>query len=177
MRRRGAGRVAASTGSALFLTLMASAAQASGHLPFGPPPEFGSGTAIAFGIIFPTEVGSFVSGSGANFVFGWSWQIPLSLDLHSRIAGGVDLALGSDEHPLRGRVGYRYGGHYLFAGLGGSFAHDGNALSPELGVKVLHWPKENSASENAFHLLARAEIDPSFERLRGVTLLLGWNVF
>ena len=94
MQRRGAGRVAASAGSALFLTLMTSAAQASGHLPFGPPPEFGSGTAIAFGIIFPTEVGSFVSGSGANFLFGWSWQIPISLDLHSRIAGGVDLALG-----------------------------------------------------------------------------------
>jgi hypothetical protein len=132
---------------------------------------------VAFGIIFPTEIGTFVSGQGANFVFGWSWQIPISLDLHSRIAASVDVAPGSDQHSLRGRVGYRYGGHYVFGGLGGSFASDGNAWSPELGVKFLHWPKDGSACENAFHLWARAEIAPSLDRLQGVTLLLGWNVF
>jgi len=51
-------------------------------------------------------------------------------------------------------------------------------LSPELGVKFLHaeGPSKSDGVDMSLHLLARAEIAPDAAAVRGVTVLLGWNL-
>jgi hypothetical protein len=161
-------------------------AVASGHsaFSFGPSAPFpcgGSTTSIVTGLLLPSEVGAFLSDDDVDFMFAWSWQIPLSPACHSRLATELEV-LPTDSHPVRGRLGYRYGTRYFLAGLGGTLSGAGYTWSPELGVQFAHWrfvglwDIPGTENENSFHLIVRAELAPAFDGLRGVTLLLGWNV-
>jgi hypothetical protein len=71
---------------------------------------------------------------------------------------------------VRVRGGYRYVRRYAFAGLGGSVAYSGPTWSGEAGVRFApdHYP--------SFHLLARAEVARRFDGLRGVAVLIGWDL-
>ena len=111
-------------------------------------------------------------------MFAWSWQIPLSPDCHNRLATELEV-LPAETYSVRGRLGYRYGARYFLVGLGGTLSADGYTWSPEAGVQFAHWRfccLSVNENENSFHLLVRAEVAPAFNRLSGVTLLLGWNV-
>jgi hypothetical protein len=132
----------------------------------------------------PSEVGAFIPDHGADFMFAWSWQVALSPECHSRLATELEV-LPTDTHPVRGRLGYRYGARYFLTGLGGTVSGNGYTWSPELGAQFAHWRFQNPydanpygfhyENENSFHLLVRAEVAPAFDRLMGVTLLFGWN--
>jgi hypothetical protein len=119
--------------------------------------------------------------STARLVIGWSWQIPVSADsregLRHRLVPEVDLLPRSDGVSWRGRFGYRYGRRHLFAGAGLGADAAGVNLSPELGVKFLHAERDDDEFDASLHLLARAEIATDTGRVRGATVLLGWNLF
>jgi hypothetical protein len=156
---------------------------ASGHSAFSSPPGApipceGSTTAIVTALLLPSEIGTFVTDGDVDFMFAWSWQVALSPACHSRLAAEFEV-LPTDPHPVRGRLGYRYGTRYFLGGLGGTLSGAGFTWSPELGMQFAHWRFWNAAgeeNENSFHLLVRAELAPAFDGLRGVTLLLGWNI-
>jgi len=165
-----------------LLVAAAPSAQASGHLPsFNPFDCWPSATAVWLGLIFPSDAGLFVPASGApEFDVGWSWQIPITFSCRGRLTGGVEL-LPTGPDLVRGRVGYRYARRYFLAGFGASFSGSGNSWSPEIGVQFAHGrigspPSEygEKESENVAHLLVRGEFDSQF---RGLTILLGWDVF
>ncbi len=181
MRARRASGPLAVTGLVVLLSLPASAGHASGHLPSFDPCG-ADATAVWLGLLFPSDAGVFVpAGGGAHFQFGWSWQIPVSLSCNARLTGSVELIPG-DANALRGRFGYRYARRYFLAGFGGSFSGDGNTWSPEVGLQFARWRlggfdrrfNEADQDANVAHLLARVEFN---SRFRGVTILLGWNVF
>jgi hypothetical protein len=118
-----------------------------------------------------------------RFVLAWSWQAPVSAVFHGaarhhRAVAGVDLLLGSENASWRGRVGYRYGGRHAFGGVGVVFEAGGVSLSPEVGVKFAHLvPEREQSIDPSLHLLARTDVAPESGRLRGGTVLLGWNFF
>ena len=87
----------------------------------------------------------------------------------------------TDTNLIRGRFGYRYARRYFLVGFGGSFSGEGDTWSPEVGVQFAHFrfgaPDARgfeTENENAAHLIVRTELN---SRFRGVTILLGWNVF
>jgi hypothetical protein len=166
---------------ATLLTIRVPTAQASGHLPSFDPCG-AEAAAVWLGLLFPSDAGVFIPASGGpEFEFGWSWQVPISLSCNARFTGSVEL-IPSDANVVRGRFGYRYARRYFLVGFGGSFSGDGNTWSPEVGVQFAHWRLEgfdrryNKTDQyaNVAHLLARTEFN---SRFRGVTILLGWNVF
>jgi hypothetical protein len=146
------------------------------------------GQAVAFGVgalLVPSDIGVAVptaNPSVANLVLGWSWQLPLlGVDAPStrhRIAGGVDVLPHSNGASWRGRLGYRYGRHHVFAGAGVGADGAGVNLSPEIGLKFMNDDDGSDHSiDPSLHLLARAEIAPESGHVRGATVLLGWNLF
>lgn len=153
------------------------------------PPAFpvDENVALAVGaaaLLVPAEVGVAVptaNASTANFVLGWSWQLPISLwfpdsTTHHRIVAGVDLLPHSGGADWRGRLGYRYGTRWVFGGVGVGLDGAGASFSPELGVKFAHAEDHDSDIDMSLHLLTRAEITPA-SGVRGATILLGWNLF
>jgi hypothetical protein len=162
--------------------------------------DFPSGSRIlgfgALGLLAPSEAGALIRDERGDFVFGWSWQIPLTIFvlllreesirmgeppprwlMNHRFIGGVEvLPTASDGH-VRGRLGYRFGTHHFVAGFGGTLAARGNTWSPELGVRFLHSTRrvKDDAWDPCMHILVRPEIAPAFDGLRGVTVLLGWT--
>jgi hypothetical protein len=182
MHKRQPGRWIAAVGG--MLTVLAPAAAKA------DPPAFPIDENLAFAIgaaalLVPAEAGVAVptaDASTANFVLGWSWQLPVSgwfgdHTLHHRIVGGVDLLPHSDGADWRGRLGYRYGRRWAFGGVGVGIDGAGANLSPEIGVKFAHGNRADDDVDLSLHLLARAEIAPDTGRVRGATVLLGWNVF
>ncbi len=164
----------------MLFVFCAPLARASGHLPSLNPFDCeASATSVWLGLLFPSDVGLFVTPNGSpDFDVGWSWQIPITFSCHARLTGSVEV-LPTDANVIRGRFGYRYARRYFLAGFGGSFSGDGNTWSPEIGVQFAHWrlggaDQRPSETENVAHLLVRTEFD---SRFRGVTILVGWNVF
>ena len=93
------------------------------------------------------------------------------------MVGAIDLLPHSDGVSWRGRLGYRYCDRYLFGGAGVGLDGAGVNLTPELGVKFGHPGSHVMPDEDfSLHLLTRAEIAPELGRVRGVTILLGWNL-
>ena len=139
--------------------------------------------ALAIAVLMPAHLGADVPASDdspTRVVIGWSFQIPFSrqglFDLQSlqhRIVVGGDLLLRGDTGG-RGRLGYRYATHWLFAGAGVSANTSGVTWSPELGVKFAHFEKGEPSS---FHAKVRGEIEPDLHGVRSATILLGWNFF
>ena len=130
--------------------------------------------------VLPSEVGVAIptaDASRANFVLGWSWQLPVGDTGNNRVLGAVDLLPHADGADARGRVGYRYSRRYAFGGLALAVDGAGASLSPELGVKFGHVYKRGDIIDPAFHLLARAEVAPDTGRLLGTTVLLGYDLF
>jgi hypothetical protein len=139
--------------------------------------------ALAIGFLAPSDVGVALPAadpSSPRFVLGWSWQIPIggsaNLTRH-RLVPGADLLLGHDSASWRGRLGYRYGRRHVFAGAGVGLDGAGPNLSPELGVKFGHGNTGDRDFDPSLHLVARTEIAPESGRVRGATILLGWNMF
>jgi hypothetical protein len=123
--------------------------------------------------ILPSEVGTFLGSSDVDFVLGWSGQFPFTESHRHRVAYGLDWVPGRENRHWRGHVGYRYGGRYLFGGLGVMVDHTETTAAPELGFKFLH--VINEGVDPSLHVLVRADvrIDPG---VSGLTLLLGWNI-
>jgi hypothetical protein len=127
---------------------------------------------LVVALVAPAHVGADLQVAGdlpTRVVVGWSYQFPLDgrlFDEHSRhrvVAGGDLLIRGGVDG--RGRFGYRYSTHWLFGGAGVSVTGKGPAFSPEAGVKFA-----------PLHLLVRGDIEPDFQRVRGVTIALGWSL-
>ncbi len=146
------------------------------------------GQAVAFGVgalLVPSDIGVAVptaNPSIANFVLGWSWQLPVAgfaaESTRHRIVGGVDVLPHSGGASWRGRLGYRYGRRHVFAGAGVGADGAGVNLSPEIGLKFMNADDGSDHSiDPSLHLLARAEIAPESGHARGATVLLGWNLF
>ncbi len=139
---------------------------------------FTAGAVVA--VLAPGDVGVLVSGTDpsiARFVLGWSWQLPLPLHDggRHRIVPSFDLLPQADPS-WRVRVGYRYSRRYLFAGAGLDVAGSQASVAPELGAKFAHWGDHDDVISPSLHIITRAEIDPSSGDLRGVAILLGWNL-
>jgi hypothetical protein len=167
----------------LLIGLAPAAAKADAPaFPFEENVALALGAAVA---LVPSEVGVAIptaDASSANFVLGWSWQLPISLwfpdsTTNHRVVAGVDLLPHSDGADWRGRIGYRYGTRWVFGGVGVGLDAAGASLSPELGVKFGHAEDHDRDIDLSFHLLGRAEIAPDTGHVRGATVLLGWNVF
>jgi len=128
-------------------------------------------TAAVALLLAPSEIGAFFPDEHAQFDVGWSSQtrLPPTSDRH-RIAAGIDWTPWAPQDHVRGRVGYRYVRRYGFGGLGGALASSGPAWFGEAGIR---FAPDHIVS---FHLLARAEISPSFNDLRGVAVLVGWDM-
>jgi hypothetical protein len=135
---------------------------------------------LAVAVVAPAHVGVHVQPDGdlpTRIVVGWSYQFPLDDRLfghhsHHRVVVGGDLLLrgGVDG---RARLGYRYSTRWLFSGAGVAVTGAGPTFSPEVGVTFAHADKGRAPS---LHLLVRGEIEPDFQRVRGVTMALGWNL-
>jgi hypothetical protein len=123
------------------------------------------------GVVVPTAAPSL-----ARFLLGWSWQIPLEHELRHRLVPSADLLLRGGA-AWRGRLGYRYAGPHAFAGAGVALDRAAMSLSPELGVRFAHADSHPIVTDTSLHLLARADIAPESGRVRGVTVMLGWNLF
>ena len=127
-------------------------------------------------IIAPSETGVLVASDGPRFVLGWSWQVPVTGSFRHFVVGGFNLVPDGGDHRFEGRLGYRFAPNRLFGGLGiAGFYGTGPNWSPEIGVKIARWGNDNPAT--AVHLLARAEIAPELNQIRGASLLLGFTVF
>jgi hypothetical protein len=142
----------------------------------------------AFGLFAPSDVGVAASDpANPRLAIGWSWQIPFPLFMttplrselvHHRIVPAIDLLPQAGGASWRGRLGYRYDRSHAFVGAGVGADGAGVNLSPEVGVKFLQAAYEpDYCVEISLHLLARAEIAPESGHLRGVTFMLGWNLF
>ena len=131
---------------------------------------------LALVVVVPGDVGVAVrtADPSARLLIGWSLQIPLEHELRHRLVPSLDL-LPQDGPSVRGRLGYRYARRHAFAGAGVGLDAAGANLSPEIGVKFAHSERESDSIDLSLHLLARAEIAPDSGRVRGVTVLLGWN--
>ena len=172
MRRRRATGLGSMLAAAAIATLAPSAhADASAF----PMPD---GTIVAEGIaalIAPSETGLLVTGEGPRFVLGWSWQAPVTQSYRHLVVGGLNLVPDGGNHRFEGRLGYRFAPNRLFGGLGiAGFDRAGPTWSPEIGVKIARWGNDTPAT--AVHLLARAEIAPELNQIRGATVLLGWTI-
>ena len=162
------------------LLMLAPAARANACVDTGA-----LGIIAAAALLTPGDIGvalPVAEASTARLVVGWSWQIPVSLGenphpMRHRIVPAVDLLPHPDGVSWRGRLGYRYGRRHLFAGAGAGVDGAGPNLSPELGVKFAHHNSGDDDFDLSLHLLARAEIAPESGRVRGATVLLGWNIF
>lgn len=182
MRRCNSGRWLAVVGG-LGIALAPAAAKADAP---ALPIDEGDVVCIAVvGALLPADIGVAIptaSASSPSFVLGWSWQLPVSgfvgdHTMHHRVLAAVDLLPHSDGADWRGRFAYRYGRRHAFGGVGFGIDGAGWNLSPELGVKFAHAEGDGEESDASFHLLARAEIAPDTGRVRGGTVLLGWNLF
>jgi hypothetical protein len=134
-------------------------------------------------IVIPSDVGVWAANGDAarsGAVLGWAGQFPLPVreTIRHRVVGGLDL-YGARLSSVRGRVAYRYGRRTLFGGLGWTFDGAGGGWSPEIGVNLAHMlpPEEGGGDDMSLHVTVRAEVTPGLGRLRGATLLFGWNVF
>ena len=131
------------------------------------------------GLALPAQVGADIpvtDGAEARGVVGWSYQLPIDswkAESHHRAVLGADLLLLAGGVGGRGRVGYRYATHWLFAGAGVSATGAGPTWSPEVGVKFAHFVKGESQS---LLLLVRTEVEPDFQRVRAATIAVGWNL-
>jgi hypothetical protein len=178
-RRRIRSLLAAAVCLAL-LTAAAAPARADEPQPtvHAPPPEMSPwllGLIVAGVILLPSDIGLFVPGWGPDFALGWSYQYPFTPSRHHRLMVGLDLIPTSDSARWRMRGGYRFGYHYVIAGLTAAYArvHDERSdptWSPEIGLRL----GPDRAAD--IHLLARAEIPVTFDGFRGVALLLGWDM-
>jgi len=180
MRIRKPGAWIAGVGG-LLTVLVPAAAHADGALGY----DSGVVVAVVAGaILLPSEIGAAVptaDPSAANLVIGWSWQVPIMLPLNQpgtnhRLVGAVDLLPHADGVSWRGRLGYRYCDRYLFGGAGVGVDGAGLNLTPELGVKFGQQHTTVHDDDGSLHLVARAEIAPESGHVRGVTILLGWNL-
>ncbi len=144
-------------------------ARASGHLP--PICEVCSFAIPA--LFFPSELGVVVT-DAPHFGLGWSLQIPDPEAMEHRLVAGVNVLPDGGAHDVQGRIGYRFAPGRVFAGLGLSFDRTRESWSPELGVNLLS--RKTYGPGGGLHLLARAEIAPALNQLRGGSLLLGWTL-
>jgi hypothetical protein len=150
--------------------------------PAAADPDWGTFFIVgAAALVGPAHVGvdlSPRSDDTPHAILGWSYQIPIStkpfVDGASphRAVFGWDL-LFHDGVGGRGRVGYRYGTRWLFAGVGGAVSGAGPTLSPEAGFKFGHFSRHGSPS---LHVLVRGEIQPDFQRVQAITMALGWSL-
>jgi len=164
-----------------LLCAVARPARASGHIG-GTSDAYLPLYALLFilGAAAPSEIGAVVNdrGSDARFDLGWAWQIPMPSALRHRIIGGVDYLPTAESDRTRGRIGYRYSRQTLFAGAAAAFDHDGLSWSPEVGIKFLHRDMgKDPPVDLSLHLLVRADLAPRLNGFRGVSILLGWNLF
>ena len=139
---------------------------------------FDSGTAIAVAVpllLLPSEVGALIPSHEADFVLGWSWQIPVAPSFRHRIAGSLDWVPGYDGRHFRGRLGYRFGLRHFFTGLGPSFDRSGATWSPVFGVKFAHAEGADEQIDLSLHIVVRADISPAVDGFRAITMLFGWN--
>ena len=109
-----------------------------------------------------------------RFILGWPFQIPIPLGseptLMHRVALAPEVALGArNKAVLRGRLGYRFGYSWFFAGLGVLGDKSAPFLSPELGLR---YPPSRGDFDFGGALYLRSDVDPD-----GVVRLsaqLGW---
>jgi len=133
----------------------------------------------AAALVAPSDVGVLASApdpSTARLVIGWSWQIPILIhdEARNRLVPSFDLLPRSDPS-WRVRFGYRYSCRHLFAGAGLGASGSQVSIAPELGARFANSGHHDEAGPS-LHMITRAEIDPSSGNLRGVAVLLGWNL-
>jgi len=122
-------------------------------------------------------VGALISEGGGDLDLGWTIQIPFLV--RHRIAASLDWLPTSYDHRVRGRLGYRFATRYPFFGLGGSLDRSGATWSPEVGVRLAFGEEDRrlDQAKGAPHLVARADLAPTFDALVSVTLLVGWSFY
>jgi len=125
----------------------------------------------------PHDAGVLLAEGNAWFALGWSAQIPVADLARQRVVLGLDWNPVSPAHPVRGRLGYRFGWRYPFFGLGASVDRSGFTASPEVGVRLFHASRRDKKANFSWHFLVRADLSPKPERLRAVTYLVGWSIF
>jgi len=162
--------------SFVLLSLRANVAAASGHVPS----ELASGSTIAAvaaaGVVLPSETGMLFDRK-AFFVVGWSWQVPITPSFRHRIVGGLNWVPASDQHRWGGRAGYRFAARDFIAGAGIAFDHAGTTWSPEAGVRFPPHRHEDELFDPSLHVILRADVALELNRLRGMTMLVGWTFF
>jgi hypothetical protein len=138
---------------------------------------------VIFVAATPSEFGFYLPNGTAQPVIGWSWQAPLPPSNQDpkavrphRVVAGVDFLPDAVDARARWRLGYRYDRRYVFAGLAWGFDETSYGWSPEVGVKVLHLA-EPGGIDPSLHLLVRGNIASQVSAFRGVTVLLGWNLY
>jgi hypothetical protein len=173
MKRHTPGRCIAAAGG--FLAIMT-----WGHASRACPGSWEPAIIAMAALLAPSEFGATVASAeprASRFVLGWSYQFAPDQRSRHRVVPSIDLLPGRNDVSWRGRLGYRYGRRHLFGGAGVGIDSAGVNLSPELGVKFLHLDKPYADGiDPSLHLLIRADVAPESGRVRGGTVLLGWNV-
>jgi hypothetical protein len=134
-------------------------------------------------VLLPSELGAEVpidERARAAGLVGWSYQLPLPLGGGARHRGivGLGLLINGNGASCRGRAGYRYAYRNVFGGAGMTLDGRGYALSPEVGLKLLHEqpdPDPDGTDDVSLHVIVRAEI--AKQGFESATLLLGWSLF
>jgi hypothetical protein len=171
----------------LCLCLAARPAQATEH----PQPGYerplilvGAVVILVVALVAPSELGAaYFPARNPQPVIAWSWQVPLPPSEQGqqeprghRVVGGIDYLPDSGDTRVRGRLGYRYDRWHMFVGLAAALDHQGFGWSPEIGVKFLHHERPGPI-DPSLHLVIRGNIPPAVDGLRGVSVLLGWNLY
>ena len=156
-----------------FLATVGSPIPAAG----GPAPSSERVVTWVLLTLLPHDVGALISEAGGDLDLGWTIQVPLLV--RHRIAASLDWSPTSYDHRVRGRLGYRVATRYPFFGFGGSLDRSGATWSPEIGVRLAFDEGERRLDQasGAPHILARADLAPKLDALRGVSVLVGWSLF
>lgn len=127
---------------------------------------------VTLAVLLPSEFGMYLALPGADFLFGWAWQLPLATN--HRFVGSVSVLPGADDVHVRGRVGYRYSRRYGFAGVGMGIADAVPTFSPEIGARF-RLGSSNELGAGIFpYLTARGDLVPE---LQAVSVLVGWSLY
>jgi hypothetical protein len=156
----------------------ASDVRASGHLPgpLGTSDDF----LVVLGIvalIAPSEIGTLIHDGRADFVLGWSWQVPITRSFRHRLVGGLDWAPWTPDHHFGQRLGYRLGARDFLAGMGVAHDNSNTTLSPEVGLRFVHGSGGDRQLDVSLHILVRIDVAPALGAFRTATVFLGWNLF
>jgi hypothetical protein len=156
----------------------ASDVRASGDLP-GPLGTSDKLVVVVgtFALVAPSEIGTLIHDRRADFVLGWSWQVPITRSFHHRLVGGLNWAPWTPDHHFGQRLGYRFGARDFLIGMGVAHDNSNTTLSPEVGLKFVHGSGRDPQLDVSLHILVRIDVAPALGAFRTATVFLGWNLF